>query len=372
MISRLRWSLFGALALPLATLVVSCGGDPKTQDEDAGCVGDACASGSSGNGSSSGQQTSSGGSSSGNQASSSSGGSSSGESSSSSGSPPPQRYAHQPQATESFACSPAGSGPGGHNTVGKHQIWLGSGRNYIYTVPQGYDPSGATKYPVLFALHGLYADNTAFSNFVRLENHVDQQAIVVYATAEGAPGNSWKVWDTQSEFGYFADVLADLGGKLCYNPSRVFALGYSWGGYMAQRWSCQNPGLVKAAVFAASGWEGNENPDTCGQIPVLVYGRLKDPDESVDKSRWSRDQRVKTNQCEVTAGAPPPALVENGDVKGCVSYTSCASGQPVVYCEDPADIYLMNQNNPDANPYWNHTYWDPYRAPVWRWLNALP
>lgn len=261
--------------------------------------------------------------------------------------------------TRSTGCSIADptSGPDA-----PHDVRTADGRHLAYFLPAQFDAEHS--YPVLVLFHGLGArvnsdaPEANFENFVRLQE-IAADAIVVYLETD-------TYWSSAVDLPFFDAALADVASRTCADLSRVYVLGYSMGAYMAQQVGCERPGVVKALVAASGGWPGLD-PDTCGQIPTLVYGRQFDPDEVIGNSRNARDQKLLANQCDPTPLAPPAPLADDGTVRGCVGYAGCANGAAVSYCEDPQDLVAF-----DRPAYENHTLWQPYRAPMWNWLTSQP
>lgn len=255
-----------------------------------------------------------------------------------------------------FACGQPG---GAHTTVGGHDVWDVRGRGYRYFVPNGYDPS--RRYSVVVALHGYGSPGggLSFSDWFGLHEHVEDAAIVVYPSAAG----DWNVGSPWDDFTYLDEVLANLGGKMCFDKSRTFGLGFSLGGWFAQRWACRRPDVLRAVAVAASGWPGEEDPSTCAKVTTLVYGRTLDPTVSIETTRAAREQNRASLSCWGGAEAAPWMLQNDQGVTGCSSYSACGSGKKLVFCEDPNNLSQGDNS-------WNHTFASAYQQPVWRWLES--
>lgn len=374
---------FVLFALALGTLL-HCGGAADPNDEIGGrateagatscrSTGTCVSSGASGTSATSG----------GSDGSSGQGGTSSGSgNASSSGSPPPVPVRIATKV--GLPTSSAGCGNAAPPARGE-QHWNG-GRYYIPFQPADYSsagPGGGKGYPVLVALHGCYGSPDYFANnFGSFQDAVGSDGVIVYGAAQNAQSSCG--WDVggQSDMDYLDSLLADVASQYCIDQSRVFLLGFSWGGYMAQRYACNRPGTIKAMVGGASGWPdwqalGGMDTRECGQIPALIYGRTHDGDEQVSKSYHARDQRVSVNGCNAAGNDSywpfdpnrdnPPA--EFGLVARCVDYGGCVNNLRTTFCEDPKDL-----TDPDigGQPDWNHTIWQPYHRPIWEWLRNLP
>ena len=276
--------------------------------------------------------------------------------------------------------SSAGCGNGNVPTRGADNYdFADFSRYYIPFQPTNYSPNGTpngTGYPLLVALHGCYGDPELFANgFGSFQDAVGSEGVIVYGAAQNAQSSCG--WDVggQSDVDYLDQVIADVSSKFCIDQSRVYLLGFSWGGYMAQYYSCNRPGTIRAFVGGASGypdWQKFPNMDVrqCGQIPSLVYGRTHDDDEQIANSYHSRDQRVAINQCNPAGfdAAAPLVAGSFSQVAGCIDYGGCVNGLRTTFCEDPKDL-----TDPDigGDPSWNHTIWQPYHPAIWSWLKDV-
>lgn len=261
---------------------------------------------------------------------------------------------NEPRLT--FACGQPG---GGHTATGGHDVWNVRGRGYRYFVPNGYDANRA--YPVVVALHGLGSPvgGLSFSDWFGFHERVEDAAIVVYPSAAG----DWNLGDPWSDFAYLDEVLADLGGKLCFDRHRTYGLGFSRGGWFAQRWACRRPDVVRALAVTASGWPGEEDPAACAKVSTLVYGRTLDPTVGIDNTRWAREQNRASLSCWGNAETPPWMLRDDQGSTGCSSYANCGSGKNLAFCEDSSNLSQGDNS-------WNHTFARAYHTPVWRWLES--
>ena len=229
-----------------------------------------------------------------------------------------------------------------------------SSRKYVYFVPTGYDPARA--YPLVFTLHGSGATGAQMAAYIKMQDYVrdnpntpsgNGNAIAVFPTAVGG---DWDFSGT-SDLLFFDTMVTDLSAALCVNQTRVFALGFSRGAYMANHLGCARAGKVKAIAAADGGF-----PDSaagCGKLPALVYHRDEDDVVLVAEGRKARDAWVGIDACTMQTSPTLDAALN------CVKY-GCAPGADVLWCEDTA-----------TSPY-KHDLRAPYRVPIWNWFNARP
>lgn len=221
----------------------------------------------------------------------------------------------------------------------------GAKRSYVLFVPKDYDPSRA--YPVVFVFHGIGANGTAMSQFVKMQEYAAGEAIVVFPDAASG------TWDVagDKDLSFFDAMNKSVGATLCTNPQRVFALGFSYGAYMTNHLGCMRSAAIRAIIPADGGFP--DKATACGKTAALVYHRREDDDEAVANGIAARDKWLTINGCAKTS---KPVTEWGLDAKGCVAYDGCPSRTPVLWCEDTA-----------TSPY-KHDLRDIYRVPMWKWL----
>jgi poly(3-hydroxybutyrate) depolymerase len=108
-----------------------------------------------------------------------------------------------------------------------------SGRTFHVWTPSSYD--GTRALPVVFAVHGMGSDGRGFQRWFKMETFVDDAAIVVYPDSQKA------LWDVHgdNDLAFFDAMIDGLGGAYCIDRSRVFAIGFSYGGKMVHHLGCK-------------------------------------------------------------------------------------------------------------------------------------
>lgn len=127
-------------------------------------------------------------------------------------------------------------------------------------LPKGYDPSGATRYPVLYLLHGFTGDYTDYVDGLEIERIVgDRQVIVVmpdggyngaytdwYGRVPGAGGTgeppAWETYHLRELVPFIDDHFPTTGTR----EGRAVA-GISSGGHGAIKYAAREPDLFVAA-----------------------------------------------------------------------------------------------------------------------------
>jgi len=280
---------FGVLATFLA-----CGGGDDAGGDPGGAASSSGASGSSSSGGG--------------------GGSSSGGSSSSSGNP-------------SKGCGQAGAPTGFQANLGVTAA--GANRTYSIAVPATYDP--ARRYPVVFAFHGDGGDGASARNAFKFETAHGGDAIFVY------PNGTGKTWDLDT---FAADKNKDVQlvqalvdsvkTQYCVDEAKVYAAGFSRGGFFANHVGCQLGGTVRAVASHGGGgpYGGNNDYDDNGNLkcpgqPIAALIVIGANDGLLPDSKSSRDfWRVK-NTCKASTDPATPSP--------CVTHQGCA--KPLEYCQ---------------------------------------
>ncbi|HSO34345.1 MAG TPA: hypothetical protein VLT33_17535 [Labilithrix sp.] len=223
----------------------------------------------------------------------------------------------------------------------------GVDRSFVLYVPKGYDPQRG--YPVVVLFHGIGATGKDMADYIKMQDYAAGNAIVAFPSAVNGQ------WDTggDRDLAFFDAMLGSLESTLCVNEQRVFALGFSFGAYMANHLGCARSAVLRAFVAADGGFQGATG---CGATAALIYHRTDDDDEAVANGKRARDKWLTINGCATTT--KPVTDFGLGGL-GCVQYDGCAAKAPLLWCED------TDTSPPD----YKHNLRDVYRVPIWNWFN---
>jgi polyhydroxybutyrate depolymerase len=225
-----------------------------------------------------------------------------------------------------------------------------SGRTFHVWTPPSYDGSRAL--PVVFAVHGMGSDGRGFQRWFEMEAHVEGSAIVVY------PDSGKTLWDVygDTDLVFFDAMIDGLAGHYCIDRTRVYAVGFSYGGKMVHHLGCKRSGRLKAISVGDGSWA--DGAPTCGRLPVLVTHRTRDDDELLEWGKDAATRWSKVNGCSTET--------EESDVEhGCFGWKGCAPGATVTFCED-------RWFDPKWPHDWNHTIRADYLKLTWRWFASQP
>jgi poly(3-hydroxybutyrate) depolymerase len=203
----------------------------------------------------------------------------------------------------------------------------GTEREYILSLPDGYDVMEPRAYPLVLLFHGrAYSAQTVADGgppgmtgpYFGLEAASSGNAILVAAQALST---SWTNQDGR-DIAYIDAMIARFGVELCIDTSRIFAVGFSMGAMMTLTAGCEadNPFRAIAPMSASL-------PAACSAGPPRAYfgsHGTNDPSITLAQGEAVRDSFVEKNGCDSTT-AP-------GDLAGCVNYEGCDAGTPVSFC----------------------------------------
>lgn len=185
----------------------------------------------------------------------------------------------------------------------------GMARQYCVMVPTGYNPMRANR--VRYSLHGC-------GGSINMSGSASSSPfIMVYPKSEGS---CWDGSTAGRDAMFIQAIESELERTLCVDRSRVFADGYSSGGFMATTLACARFAGIRAAATAggASGcarpmpvWQYHGMADTT--VPYMTYGPPV------------RDGFVRSNGCSMTTVAVPNA-------SACVEYQGCR--ERTIWCTD--------------------------------------
>ncbi len=207
----------------------------------------------------------------------------------------------------------------------------GQSRSYILRIPDNYDNSHA--YRLIFAYHwngGTMQDidgggtSGAAWSYYGLRAQANNSTIFV--AAQGI-GNGWANTGDR-DLTLTDDLIKLIEGDLCVDTTKVFALGFSYGGSMSYALACARPAVFRAvAVYSGgvlSGCEGGTQP-----VAYIGIHGISDGTLNISGGRSMRDRFVMNNGC--TAQNPPEPRA-GSLTHTCTTYQGCRSGYPVEWC----------------------------------------
>lgn len=216
----------------------------------------------------------------------------------------------------------------------------GRARTFDLFVPSGR--SDGERIPLVINMHGWGSDKERQALFSQMSEDAQVRGYAV-AYPEGF-SSSWNggmccggaVAEEVDDVGFVAAIIDDLEDRACIDRDRVYATGFSNGGYMAYRLACEAPGLF-AAVAPVAAVMGVE-PEECDADPplsVIHFHGTADFNVAYDGRPWlgvmgARDSMqawAARNGCE-----PEPVVTLQEDDVTCETWPSCDGDAEVTLC----------------------------------------
>ena len=132
-------------------------------------------------------------------------------------------------------------------------------------------------------------------------------------------------WDQRSattpDTVFIKDLVDAALKEHCIDATRVYAVGFSWGGYMSNHVGCALGDRFRATASFSGGASDTKN--CTGPASSLFAHGTADQSELISEGRKGRDEWLKLSACASTTKS-----VAGG---ACVAYDGCTS--PVWWCE---------------------------------------
>ncbi len=198
-------------------------------------------------------------------------------------------------------------------------------RTYYVQLPSGYHQG--TSYPLIFQFHPR--GGTAEYGLIEYQlNTASRIPNAIYVTPQGLDSNdgTGAGWPNTNgeDIAFVKAMLADIKGKYCVDTSRIFSLGFSYGGMMSFAIGCEMSDTFRAIAPMSGALFSDINCQGTGP-QIAMWGSHGISDEIVlpEHGRAARDKILKQNHCGSSTIATTPSP--------CVRYQDCDS--PVTWCE---------------------------------------
>ncbi len=237
-------------------------------------------------------------------------------------------------------------------------------RTFWVRVPADYDPN--KPYRLVYIGQGCGSFNSANTSTYQLYKESSggtEQAIYValdipedganedcYDDHEGLKSQEWEAFQLFQEF---------VDAHYCVDLNKIYVVGYSTGGWLANMWGCYFAGWPSAArkfaptyhirgQVAYEGGEPDEQPTCGGPIAALWVNDLDGVAHPISGDIKALARVGRVDGCDTTYGdaslqtpwnADDPRI---GDV--CKQFVGCPSKSPVVFCTTTG----LGQSSQDA------------------------
>lgn len=177
-------------------------------------------------------------------------------------------------ATAGPAAAASGCG-GAARAAGNSTRTITSGgrtREFVLTVPAGYDPD--VRHPLVFDFHGLGSDGP--KEVVYSELATTAAASGSLAITPSALRGTWAAPPLPRDLTFVDDLTVWAKAHLCVDADRVFAGGISNGSLLAGGLGCERPHRFAALALVA----GPSLPRPCPDedpLPMIAFAGTADP-----------------------------------------------------------------------------------------------
>jgi len=196
--------------------------------------------------------------------------------------------------------------------------------NFIIDLPTGYD--NRRTYPLVMVFRGANVTAAAFRNYLGLQSAVGTDAIVVTLDClDAAPS-----WNVQRDVPLFDAALTHVEAAYCIDPSRIFAVGHSAGGFFVNSLGCLRGNQLRGIAPLSA---GPPSGSCQGEFAVWISQGNADWASALANGQAARDFWLQRNGCDSRLAAPV-------DPSPCVEYGECDLGFAVRYCEYDGDLGL--------------------------------
>lgn len=207
-------------------------------------------------------------------------------------------------------------------------------RRYLLVEPTSID--AAKRYPVILVMHGDGGHAAGFHEGYPFERATGADAILAYPEGLGYTWDLETLGDNR-DVKLAEKIFDELSARFPVDRSRLFATGYSSGGFLANVIACQRSGLLRAIASNAGGapykqaqtWpNGYSKCPEQAPIAMLALHGEDDYGVSLSSGRFSAEYWAYVNGCKTDE-------METTGYHECHVYRGCPSGKAVGFCPIP-------------------------------------
>lgn len=204
-------------------------------------------------------------------------------------------------------------------------LHAGSAERYsIVHVPKSYD--AAKPAPLLLVLHGYSLDADTIEEFSGLSELSEKEGFIAVYPDGSLDAEEKRGWNAGAGFSerfrnadddrYLVSLIEETEKKYCINRSRIYAVGYSNGGFMAHALAQRHPGLL-AGIGAVAASTSIPLPQLTSPVSVIHIHGLAD---SVVRIKGTGTFRSVTSVIDrfrtLDRCAGDPSIFRDGAVEG--------------------------------------------------------
>jgi len=219
-------------------------------------------------------------------------------------------------------------------------VFEGINRSYIVYVPQ--ERLQSAPFPLMMVLHGFTQTGQAIMNYSDFNTYAELYGFV--AVYPNGVGNSWNVGvgggSTANDVGFLSALIDTLNHQFGIDLNRVYACGFSNGGFMSYRLACELNDRI-AAIGPVAGTMTNAAFDACTPgkaVPVIHIHGTNDFIVSYNGTSSNKsvaavlDLWTQNNDCNPEPEILDlPDLVQEGSTVQQYTWSPCEANTEVVH-----------------------------------------
>jgi poly(3-hydroxybutyrate) depolymerase len=225
-------------------------------------------------------------------------------------------------------------------TTGEKTIMSGGRtRRYTIDVPQNYDMS--KPYRFIYASHWIGSEDEAVvrQNYYHLKPKADADGEpAIFVAPQAGPDDTTGTWSSSTDVDhiFFDDILKFVKENLCIDTTRVFAIGFSFGGMQTWSLSVNHQKDIRAAVgIAPANWNIYQPQKTHLPIGWMQTTGTSDnlcswvnSDAKKEGAKYIALEHAADNGCTLPADIP---RWQQGEFF-CYDFEGCKPGYPTKAC----------------------------------------
>ena len=150
----------------------------------------------------------------------------------------------------------------GNATATAQEVSFGGARPFKLFVPSTYNAS--FRAPLILALHGFAQSGAKFEKYLNLTPVAEARGILYVHPDGSADKTGTRFWNATPECcdfhspkvnddSYLMSIIDEVSKKYAVDPERIYIIGHSNGGFMANRMACMHADVIAAVVSLAGG-----------------------------------------------------------------------------------------------------------------------
>lgn len=216
-------------------------------------------------------------------------------------------------AAGSDGCSKATKPDRGH-----YSLEVGSVERGYYLIPSASDEP----VPLVFEFHGRGSDGEGIISSFGLETSLNGHVVLVAPDGlDQGGGTGWASGNDNEDIELTRALIEQAMGEHCIDASRIYAVGFSWGGWMATQAACALGASLAGFVSVEGG--GPMGSACAGAVAGMVVHGTMDTAEPISSGIATRDAFRTLDGCGDTLGASA--------VPGCEACAGCE--KPLLWCQ---------------------------------------